>query len=239
MFVEEEELTAARCQRPCLVADTSLYPFLSKYLEREFDRDIRQPAADTPFPADYDLAPLMLSSVNAANDGSAEAAAEKAFINICNQNQANPVILRLPPFVIGTGMQGLPRTLARGVARGTMLKIKDNEAEVSAVHAVDIARVAAVLASSRPQNPLAVNVPGITVRINDLIEALGVRIKDKRVGSIKPFWAKALYGQSLYADLTTSLTFDDTAINTLLPEDFVFQNPAEYLTTHVYDHESL
>ena len=109
MFVEEEELTAAHRQRPRLVADTSLYPFLSKYLEREFDRDIRQPAADTPFPADYELAPLMLSSVNAANDGSAEAAAEKAFINICNQNQANPVSRHLSSGQVCRDFPGLSR----------------------------------------------------------------------------------------------------------------------------------
>ncbi|MDE6396545.1 MAG: hypothetical protein K2K84_04675 [Muribaculaceae bacterium] len=239
MFVEKEELIEARTKRERLVADTTMFPFLTKYLEREFDRDLDSVALSEEFSGYYNMAPVMLSSVDAESGSGPAADAEKAFINFCQRSGTAPVILRLPPFVIGTGMQGLPRTLARGVARGTMLRVKDNDAEVSAVHAVDVARVARILAEARPESPVIVTVPGVTVKMNDLIEALGVRIKDKRVGSIKPFWAKALYGQSLYRDLTTSVTFDDTAVKALLPEGFEFENPAEYLKSHVYDHESL
>ena len=239
IFVEKEDLIEARTERERLVADTSMFPFLTKYLEREFDRELDKTALTEEFLGDYDIAPVMLSSVTAESGNGAAADAEKAFAGFCRRSGVTPVILRLPPFVIGTGMQGLPRTLARGVARGTMLRIKDNDAEVSAVHAVDVARVARILAESRPETPVIVTVAGVTVKMNDLVDALGVRIKDKRVGSIKPFWAKALYGQSLYRDLTTSAVFDGSALGSLLPEGFEFENPAEYLKSHVYDHESL
>lgn len=239
IFVEKEELIEARTQRERLVADTTLFPFLTKYLEREFDRDHAPVALTEKFIGYYNIAPVMLSSVEAASGESPLADAERAFLAVCKRSDLIPVILRLPPFVIGTGMQGLPRTLARGVARGTMLRIKGNEAEVSAVHAVDVARVARILAESSPVEPVVVNVPGVTVRINDLIDALGVRIKDKKVGSIKPVWAKAIYGRSLYTDLTTSRVIDGAELRALLPEGFEFDNPVDYLKTHVYDHESL
>lgn len=229
MFTTAEETE----RRPRLVVEAPTRGFVLKYLEREFNRDIISPDEATD---ETGLPWIMLSST----DGSeANDASERAFAERCEAAGCSGLILRLPPFVIGTGMDGLPRTLARGVARGTMLRIKDNQAEVSAVHATDIARVARILATPGRRSVTTVTVGGQTILLNDLISALGVRIKDKRVGTIKPRWAKILYGQSLYGDLTTSRTVDDSDLRALLPADFEFVNPAEYLKTHVYDHESL
>lgn len=127
--------------------------------------------------------------------------------------------------------------IARGVSRGTMLIIKDNKAVWSVIHATDVARAAKTVAESPIENPDFV-IAANPVSVSDMISALGRRIKDKRVGSISPRWARALYGKQLYDLLTTDCVVDTAPFCAAFP-DFRFVNPAEYLTTHVYDHESL
>lgn len=249
MFTDQEEQII---ERPKVVVAAPAHGFVLKYIDREFDREVVDALGADEWPADAPVFMLSTCDVYAADgsdivdrpesaplDGqSAALRAEREFAARCAERGRVPVILRLP-MVIGTGMTGLARTLARGVARGTMLVIRDNEAVVSAVHATDVARVARLIVGREPAEAVTVNVAPSPIRLTDLVLALGVRIKDKRVGSIKPFWAKALYGGSLYRDLTRTVTYDTSAVKALLPDDFEFVNPAEYLTTHVYDHESL
>lgn len=226
MFNEEIEKPDTR---PALAVCAPGREFLTKYFDREFDRRI----VNTPAQADDTTLPAFIVT---SADGS-QTDAESAFAETCRQAGLRPLTLRVP-HVIGTGMNGLMMTLARGVARGTMLRIRDNKTELSVIHATDIARAAKALAEAERDVVSTVTLSAPPTDMNALVEALGVRIKDKRVGTIAPRWARILYGRSLYNELTTSATADTSVFESICP-DFRFADPVEYLKTHVYDNESL
>lgn len=211
-------------RRPHMTVYMPGQEFIAKYIDRHFDRNVLVRLGDDP-----GVEALMLS--RAVNP---DTAAEATYREWCAAHGIKPRILRLA-MVIGTGMAGFGMTLARGVARGTMLVIRDNVAVRSAIHCVDIPRVIERL----PQDELTLTVAGPPVSISELVCALGKRIKDKRVGSIKPRWARLLYGSSLYGDLTRDQVTDTADLEATLGPDFVFTNIPGYLTTHVYDDESL
>lgn len=203
--------------------------FVTKYFDRRFNRRV------TSVFDDPDIDRTMPAFIVSNADGSRQAD-EQAFADEARRTGLRPIVLRVP-HVIGTGMGGFMMTLARGVARGTTLCIKGNEAQLSIIHAVDLADAAAAVAQTDADSaPLTVSAPPTPV--NDLILALGVRIKDKRVGSIAPRWARIIYGKSLYRDMTTSVVVDTAAFDALCP-GFTYHAPAEYMRTHIYDDESL
>lgn len=153
------------------------------------------------------------------------------------------VVLRAAP-VVATGMTGDVRKLAEDVYRGIFFHLPGNDARMSVVHAVDVARVAA-LASQAGALPsgrtVIMNITdGVDPRIDDLAEALAYRFDNKRISTLstrpQQIIGRWLYGKRVER-YTLSRRFDGSALVTALgyePTDV-----CRYLRTHVYDHESL
>lgn len=221
----DQEIT--RIERPLMAVRAPGLEFIHKYFDREFDCDI---TGDLPDEGDVSGAVMVVSSLNTSVDTT-------SYVDWCASRELRSIVLRVP-HVIGTGMKGLPLALARGVMRGTTLCIRDNMTKIAVIHAVDIPRVVRAIIDEGGTDPVDITVSAPPVGVNDLIQALGHRIKDKRVGSIKPRWARALYGSERFAELTTDYVVNTEAFDARFP-GFEFVNPVEYLTTHVYDDESL
>lgn len=201
--------------------------FLAPYFEREFDNYI----VVTEAPNTKIEGAVMVSSANPTTDWQKR---EQAFAEMCLQKQVEPCILRVPD-VVATGMTGLPMRLARGIARGTLMHIKGNEAVISLIHGVDVAQYGKALIGKK----VCVNITdGTQTTIDQLIDALAYRLKDKMIFSLAPRWARLLYGKEFYTQMTTSNIIDDKEARALVP-DIVLHPVTEYLTTHVYDDESL
>lgn len=224
MFVEE---TVVADKRPFLAVAAPRHEFVLKYFDRAFDRRI----TGNPEEADGDMPAFVLLDKDAGTES------VKDFLARCGRLGRRVVILRVPAAVVGTGMGDPVMRLARGVARGTMMKIRDNAAVLSVIHAVDIANVALHVARNRPESAeYAVTAP--PVRVNDLLDALSFRIKNKAVSTVSPRWARILYGARLYGELTADAVMDGSSFAETFP-DFTFINPVEYLKSHEYDNESL
>lgn len=226
MFLEEE---IKPDKRPVMAVFAPGREFLLKYFDREFDMRV------TTNPAEAEKSSVAVAVL--AYDESALPDLED-FIDKCKANGIRIIQLRVPQ-IIGTGMNGDLMRLARGVARGTMFKIKENEAKWAVIHATDIAR-AACMVSQNTDSDMEFFLSGVAVPVSELLDALGFRIKNKRVGTLSPRWAKILYGRDLFKLLTTDrLAAKECSVFDEAYPDFHFLNPAEYLTTHVYDNESL
>lgn len=138
------------------------------------------------------------------------------------------------PYIIGTGMDGLPMRIAAGIKRGTFAHIRDNEAHISVIHATDVARAAQLASGIQGAYTLTdITDPSIC----DLAEALAHRLNDKRLLTIKRSWARWWYGRSYFDELTTDHTAPCTFIEVF--PDFRPTPVVEYLKTHVYDEQSL
>lgn len=159
---------------------------------------------------------------------------ENDFKRMCEQLKTVPTILRVPE-VIATGMSGLPMRMARGIVRGTLMKVRDNQASISLIHGVDVANYAFALAGEN----VCVNVTdGYKTTVNELIDALAYRLKNKAVYTLAPKWARLLYGAEYYKLMTTNRLVDNMLANELAPQ--IKPNVVvEYLKNHVYDEESL
>lgn len=214
---------------PVLYVYAPGHQFLIPYFEREFSDYIV--VADPPA---VKLAGAVMVSSALVDTKSPWPHREEAFKKMCAQNSVAPCILRVP-HVVATGMTGLPMRLARGIARGTLMHIKGNEAVMNLIHGVDVAQYAHVLMGK----DVAVNITdGTETPVDSLIDALARRINDKKVFSIAQRWAKLLYGNEFYLQMTTSCTVSDSEARAIAPE--VHLHPVtEYLTTHNYDDESL
>lgn len=223
MFLEEIE----RDKRPFMAVCAPSHNFVLKYFDRLFDMRI----SDRPEDALPGTTAFVIKGVDECENDDA-----RTFRRACQERGLRIVTLRVP-MVIGTGMTGTPMRLARGVSRGTMLRIKDNEARWSMIHATDIANVARLLSQNDDADQEYV-ISGAPVRVNDLIEALGQRIKDKRVGTISRRLGRIVYGKVLFDLLTTDNVVNPSVFAEKYP-DFEFVNPAEYMKSHVYDDESL
>lgn len=225
MFIEEEIIPD---NRPFLAVFAPGNDFILKYFDRRFDMRI------TSDPEEVVGGKCAFVVINSDSIRSSEA---DQFIKACKDKGLRVVTLLTPP-ILGTGMNNILMRLARGVARGTMLKIKKNNASWSVIHATDVANAAFEIAGRDDCNDLEVTISAPPVLVNDLLDAFGQRIKNKRVGSISPKYARIIYGRSLFQTITTDNIQDCTDFTALFP-DFSFANPAEYLTTHNYDDESL
>lgn len=168
------------------------------------------------------------------NAGSPWVRREDEFKSMCAQLKVASTIIRVPE-VIATGMMGLPMRMARGIARGTLIKVRDNQASISLIHGVDVANYAFAFAGKS----VCVNVTdGSKTTVNELIEALAYRLKNKTVFTLAPKWARLIYGADYFKQMTTSRLVDNALANELAPQ--IKPNiVADYLKTHVYDEESL
>lgn len=138
------------------------------------------------------------------------------------------------PAIVGTGMTGLPMTLAAAIARGRLYHITGNEACLSTVHAVDVAR--AVRAVLGAEGNFTVT-DGCNPTFHDLAEALAYRIDSRRIYTLKPRWARWVMSK----DLRELITHDRVENGEEFAGKFNFRpvSVVEYLKTHNYDDESL
>ena len=138
------------------------------------------------------------------------------------------------PNIVGTGMNGKPMELARAIARGRLYHIADNEARISTVHATDVARAVA-LAFRTDTDHTVTDLADPT--FGELAEAIAVRLDSRRIYRLKRRWARFLMTRELIGLITT----DDLADGSAFASEFGFAPTpvTEYLTTHVYDDESL
>ena len=143
-------------------------------------------------------------------------------------------LLITPDTIIGTGMNGIGRQLAEGIARGRLYHIKGNETRVSVIHATAIAQAARMAAATPGRFVVAEAEP---VSIDTLIEALATRINGRRVYTIGPKWSKWLMSADLRKLTTTDrVTLPD--FTTHFP-DFAPTPACEYLTTHDYSDDTI
>ncbi len=138
------------------------------------------------------------------------------------------------PNIVGTGMTGLPMEIARRIAGGSYFHISGNEARLSTVHAVDVAKAVS----------LVLHTPGVYLLTDgynptyaEFAEALAWRIKQKRIFTVSPFWSRWLMNRAFRRIVTTDSVLDGSEfINRF---GFKPNVVTEYLRTHVYDDESL
>jgi nucleoside-diphosphate-sugar epimerase len=160
---------------------------------------------------------------------------EHTFTELCAAKGVTPTILRCAN-TIGTGMNGLPMRLARGIARGTLMNVKDNDAVINTVHATDVARIARLLSA----NGGTYNVTsGHDTRVVDLINALAYRIKNKDVFTVGEKWARIIYGKTYYNQMTTTLTFNNMRMVHALPGDMELTDVTVYLKNHDYSNDDI
>lgn len=224
MFIDQELIPD---KRPFMAVSAPGRDFILKYFDRQFDRRI----TNDPDEAEKGSPAVLIVDPDEAPGEEVGIFADKA------RRGGHRLVTVSVRDVIGTGMTGLMMRLARGVARGTLMKIRDNAARWSVTHAVDVARAAEALCR-KGEDDLVVTVSADPVSLSDLVDALGVRIKDKRVGVIAPRWARILYGADYYGLLTSDRIADASEFRAMFP-DFIFNDPTQYLTTHVYDNDSL
>lgn len=163
---------------------------------------------------------------------------EERFGAFCRKVDVSFAILRCA-HVVGTGMTGFPMWLAAGINAGWMVHVKGNEAAVSVVHAIDVAAIAALVASGLAEGktfePMNVT-DGTATAVDDLVDALAFRINDKRVWTAGGFMARAatfFYDKKRYAEMTATRTFDD-ARQIAATEGLKLHVVTEYLRTHDY-----
>lgn len=225
MFIQT---TITPDKRPVMAVYAPGREFIYKYFEREFDRRL----TENPTEATPGLPAIIVTGVGETDSPSITDFRAKI------KTDGGALVHLHVPEVIGTGMTGFIMQLARGVARGTMMKIRENDALLSVIHATDVARASSCILAANEAADSEYVISAPPVKINDLLDALGVRIKSKRVATLKPGWAKILYGNRLYGLLTKDNCVDADSFVHDYPE-FEFVNPVDYLKTHVYDEESL
>ncbi len=190
--------------------------------------------------------PLQADEDTPVDSSSEWAARERDFSRAAGAMHLVPVILRCPD-IVATGMTGFPRKLAEAVYRAVYYKFPGNEARRSVVHATDIGRVAAALASGGlPQTSgretLIYNLTdGTDPLIDELAEAFAYRMGNKRISTLstrpQQWFGRKVYGERRYASYTTSRTFSSARI--ALDLAFRPTGVCNYLRTHVYDENSL
>lgn len=136
---------------------------------------------------------------------------------------------------IGTGMTGLPMTLAAGVANGRFFHIEGaSPARISTIHASDVAKAVELSLGDGGRYFIS---DGTDPTVDQLADALAYRLGDKRILTIKPWMAKWL----MPASLRRLAAEGSTARCNVFAEKFGFRPTpvTEYLRTHVYDESSL
>jgi nucleoside-diphosphate-sugar epimerase len=232
-------------KKPVVFVYSPGYEFVNPYLEAEFadyeviyqltddvSADVAVMVSSTDI---YDVVEGMNYDENTPVKSSSQLARdEEEFRTLCAAHGLKPTILRCAN-IIGTGMNGLPMRFARGIARGLLMNVKDNEAVLSTVHAVDVVRVAHALADKGE----VYNVTnGINTAVPDLINALAYRIKNKQVFTLGTRWARLLYGNEYFSLMTTSLTFSNIRMVHALPADTELLDVVQYMKNHDYSNDN-
>lgn len=153
------------------------------------------------------------------------------------------VVLRCAP-IVGTGMTGTVRRLAEDIWRGTFFHFPGNDAHISVVHAVDVARAVKAL-SDIEFDGADVQIFNLTDTVDpmlhDLAEALAYRMNNKRISTLstKPqqWMGRIAYGRRKYEQYTRPQLYRSAKIRQYL--DFEPTDVCAYLRTHVYDDNSL
>lgn len=169
----------------------------------------------------------------------------------CKATGAMCTILR-PADVVGTGMEGFTGRLARDVNNGSYMHVKDNEAQRSIVHAIDVAKAVRAVAEKAGDDCIE-GVYNLTDRsgatIEQLADAIAYRLGNKRIFAtgLKAAKALALLGDITLGALpwsrkklkarTTTLTFNSFAISKHTTWEPM--SVTEYLKTHKYSEDDI
>lgn len=204
-----------------IVIDLGSSAMLLPYLQRQFPVILGEDPAEP------------VAGVKIRCSGHAPAGDDTEFDKYC-VDHGLPVATLACCDIIGTGMAGLPRRMAEGIARGTFVHIRGNEARISLIHATEVAR--AVHAVSGCQGTYALS-DCREHTMHDLAEAIAYRMNDKRLYTISRRWARVWYGSEYYKVLTTDHLSEST-FSADFP-DFEPVDTLEYMHTHIYDQTSL
>lgn len=170
--------------------------------------------------------------------------AEQMLRQWCDARNVSLAILRAPD-IVGTGMKGRLRQLVNSIYRGNYHHIDDETARMSVVHATDVARAAVML---RGVNGLFNITDGADPSRHDLVEALAVRINNKRVYTLRAKRARIIarvcdfipvfgFNSKSLAERYRTLTFDNSRLCRTI--EFHPSPVVDYLKTHNYDENSL
>lgn len=163
----------------------------------------------------------------------------------CAEHSVTLTILR-PPMILGTGMKGTLRAMVNGIDHGTYFHIKGNTACRSIVHALDVAKVAKLIA---PIGGIYNITDGVNPSVEKLAEALACRIGGKSIFSMPyrlvKFAAKigdALGGKfpistEKFTKLTTTLTFNSDKLQQTI--NYTPIDVCDYLHNHNYDENDI
>lgn len=220
--------------------------FLRPYFEREFGEDVIVNFF-TEF-NDGEIAPVdyavMVSSTDVygrpcqpRQSGSPDwEQLETDFIGFSNREGFRHSILRCP-LVVATGMNGWPRSIACRIIRGTYFHVEGVDGRLSVVHGSDIASASVALALAGTTEKCFDITDGCNPTLHDFTEALAYRIGNRRLGVLKPFLGKLLYGKSFCRFVQSMPVFSCDALAAEC--GFRPASVTEYLRTHVYDENSL
>lgn len=148
-----------------------------------------------------------------------------------------PTAILRTAHIVGTGMEGILIKIASMIERGTYFHIKENDARVSVVHALDVARVAMQIASGNDDFTIS---DEANPSWRELTEAISVRLGHKRIptvgrrmakwlGIIGPIWGGP--DKNILQTITTDQIIPSTLPDYLKPTI----NVTKYLSTHIYD----
>ena len=227
MFINEEIRPDSR---PFIAVLAPGLEFILKYFDRHFDRRV----SDNPAMADSGSTAFVVLPADGSQDNNDNVS---TFCQQCSEKGLKVITLRVP-LAIGTGMNGLAMRIARHVAKGSMFRIKENNAVWSVIHASDIPKAAQTIALNPLNGETSYTISPDPVPFNSLLDALAFRIKNKHLTSLSSKWARILYNKSFFTTLTSDNTVDASDFANAYP-DFKFADPTIYLTTHVYDNDSL
>jgi nucleoside-diphosphate-sugar epimerase len=160
---------------------------------------------------------------------------EQDFATLCNKQGLTHIILRCP-VVVGTGMNGLARTLVGAIARNRFYHVEGWDAHrLSVVHAVDIATATALTYGKTGVYNVT---DGEDPDFDTLADALASRLNNKRVLKFKNiWWLRPLFNHKLDRTLRAARRYSCEALR----NDFGFvpTSVTNYLLTHNYDENSL
>lgn len=176
--------------------------------------------------------------------GKSKFEAETMLRKWCDSHNVLLTILRSPD-IVGTGMRGPLRRLVNSIYRGNYHHIDDETAQLSVVHATDVARAMVQL---REIGGLYNITDGVNPSRHDLAEAFAKRMSNKRVYTLRAKRARMIaricdflplfsFNRKTLAERYRTLTFDSSKLKDAI--NFQPSSVVEYLTTHNYDENSL
>ena len=154
-------------------------------------------------------------------------------------NHDNATIVR-PGWIIGTGMTGAPMRLLDAINRGAYFHtVQSENTRQELIHAADLAKAAVKLGTADNLQPEIHLHDDSIPTIKEIAEAFALRLKGKRIYTLKTSWARllmSLLGTRQLLDMTTDNheCRPATSIDGVTP-----RNTLEYITTHQYGPEDI